>query len=249
MFYTKVLVISDNVAQCVRVKKLLQQKQIITSIELNWACSVYSNKELFEIQLQQTINQIDLKNNDTVGAICSNYNLVISLHCKQLFPAALVNTVKCINVHPGYNPENRGWYPQVFSIINDTVVGATIHEIDEQLDHGKIIDRMLVNINSWDNSLDIYNRVLDAEMQLLDKNIMAILNNNYQSLEPENEGKLYLKKDFNNLCKLNLSEVGTLKQHINLLRALTHGDYKNAYYIDEKTNKKIYVSISFNIQN
>jgi methionyl-tRNA formyltransferase len=249
MFYKKVLVISDNVVQCLKVKKLLQQKKIISSIELSWACSVYSSKEFFETQLQQSIEQIDLKNNETINTICSAYNLVISLHCKQLFPLTLVNAVKCINVHPGYNPENRGWYPQIFSIINGTAIGATIHEIDEQLDHGKIIDRMLVNINSWDNSLDVYNRVLDAEMLLLDKNIIAILNNNYNTIEPENEGKLYLKNDFNNLCKLNLNETGTLKQHIDLLRALTHGSYKNAFFFDEITGERIYVSIDLSQKN
>lgn len=243
MSYNKILIISDNIAQCVKVNKLLEDKNLLQNIVVNWSCSIYSSVEEFENLLHQKVQQIDLKNENTVVEICTKYNLVISLHCKQLFPKSLVNAVKCINIHPGYNPENRGWYPQVFSIINETIVGATIHEIDEQLDHGKIIARMKVPIYSWDNSLDVYNRVLEAEMVLLENNLPLILNNSYKVVEPENEGKLYLKKDFNNLCNLNLDNVGTLKEHINLLRALTHGTYKNAYFIDEQTSKKVFVSI------
>src|SRR5687768_5901648 len=76
--------------------------------------------------------------------IIKAYDLVISLHCKQLFPAELVKAVRCINIHPGYNPYNRGWFPQVFSIINKLPAGATIHEIDEEIDHGKIIAQQQV---------------------------------------------------------------------------------------------------------
>lgn len=243
MYFDKILVISDNILQSKKFQNLLHAKQIFASIKIDWACSVYSNRQQFEAELQQVVTPVNLKNNDEIITICNNYNLVISLHCKQLFPQQLVNTVKCINVHPGYNPYGRGWYPQVFAIINNTIVGATIHEIDEQLDHGKIIDRIEVKTGSWENSYDIYCKILEAEIQLLDKNIEAIINNKYNTFNPEMEGYVYLKKDFDNVCKLNLDNTATLQQHINLLRALTHNNYNNGYFIDEETGKKIYVSI------
>ncbi len=67
------------------------------------------------------------------------YILFISLHCKQIFPQRLTDNYRCINIHPGYNPYNRGWFPQVFSILNKNTAGVTIHEIDQELDHGPII--------------------------------------------------------------------------------------------------------------
>ena len=48
--------------------------------------------------------------------IISDFDLVLSLHFKQLFPQKLADNVKCINIHPGYNPFNRGWFPQVFRL-------------------------------------------------------------------------------------------------------------------------------------
>ena len=41
-----------------------------------------------------------------------SYDLFLSLHCKQLFPDELVLNHRCINIHPGLNPYNRGWFPQ-----------------------------------------------------------------------------------------------------------------------------------------
>ena len=65
---------------------------------------------------------------------------------------------------------------------------------------------------------------------------------NYKSFEPENEGNLFVKKDFNKLCNINLNEKTTMRNAINKLRALTHGEFKNAYFLDQN-GKKIFISI------
>jgi len=170
--------------------------------------------------------------------------LVLSLHCKQLFPAEMVKSIRCINVHPGYNPHNRGWFPQVFSILNNKKAGASIHEIDEQLDHGAIICQQEVQIEKWDTSLTAYLKIQDVEVQLLRENLTAILEGNYKTHVPIEEGNINLKKDFDSLCKIDLEKHVTMSKAIDYLRALTHGNYKNGYFIDENTGKKIYVTIS-----
>jgi len=177
-----------------------------------------------------------LKVKDEIDFLTDEYDMIISLHCKQIVPAVIVNRVKCINVHPGLNPYNRGWFPQVFSILNSYPCGATIHEIDEHLDHGPIICQKEVTIEMWDTSLTAYNKILDAEIHLLEKNIENILSQNYDTFI-KGEGNLNLKKDFDNLCKIDLDDKDTFKNHINKLRALTHGNYANAYFVDDLGNK------------
>jgi methionyl-tRNA formyltransferase len=185
----------------------------------------------------------DLKNQKHIDFIKNNYDLVISIHCKQLFPVELINHLKCINVHPGLNPFNRGWYPQIFSIIKKTPIGVTIHEIDEKLDHGSIIIRESIIKNNFDTSESLYSKIVAKELELLENNIEKIISNNYEIIVPEGEGILYLKKDFNDLLELNLKEQVLVGDLIDKLRALTHGDFKNAYFIDPDTDKKIFVSI------
>ena len=243
-----VLFISDNTVQCIRTFALIRKMHLDETVTFDWACTKYSSRVEFCMKTGMKFRTFDLKNPGDVEFILKQYSLVISLHCKQLFPKELIQEVKCINIHPGYNPYNRGWYPQAFSIINQTVIGATIHEIDNELDHGNIIDRMIVPSYSWDTSKEVYERVLEAELILLERKFEMILNNDYEAYQPEIEGNVNRKGDFNTLCKLNLDERNTLNYFLDKLRALSHGDYRNAYYIDKQTGKKVFVRIALKLE-
>ena len=245
--YCNILIISDNLYLCKQFEKIISEP-IYRDINWTFSISSFSKLETFSNILDRKVSQLDLKSNSNIEFICKNYDLVISIHCKQIFPDILVNSIKCINIHPGYNPINRGWYPQVFAIINDSKVGATIHEIDDRLDHGDIIDRQFVNIDSWDTSKTLYDKILNIELFLIRKNLKKIIDKNYETLRPEIEGELYLKNDFNDLCKIDLDKNQSIEKTINTLRALTHGDYKNDYFIDKLTGKKVFVSIDFKVE-
>jgi methionyl-tRNA formyltransferase len=203
-----------------------------------FACSPYSDPQNFQVE----IGQLDLKNQDDLRKINATYDMVFSAHCKQIFPKELVDNHECFNLHPGYNPINRGWYPQVFAIIYDYLIGATLHKIDLKLDHGDIIDRVFVEKKESDTSFSLYSRVVEAELELWTSNIVSILEQSYSLVKPEGEGNMFLKKDFNGLLELDLNSEGTLKEHITLLRALTFDGYRNAYFVAEN-GQKVFVEI------
>ncbi len=150
----RAIIITDNIIQYERFKRLIIDKGrkdlTVKFCHSPIRSALWDHSDAIEV--------IDVKK-DT-ARIAANFDLVISIHCLQLFPKNLVNSVRCINIHPGYNPINRGWYPQVFSIINNLPIGATIHEMDEELDHGPIIARKMVQKFDWDTSLTLYDRVL-----------------------------------------------------------------------------------------
>lgn len=247
MIRKKILVISDNINLCVEFKKIINKKEFI---DVDYSISPYSNESFFNIELNEKVIVFDLKDDGCIRTIINNkYNLIFSIHCKQLFPKLLVDEVKCINIHPGYNPINRGWYPQVFSIIKNLPIGATIHEIDNQLDHGLIIDRDFVKKEMFDTSETLYNKIIKKEVDLLKNNIDSLLSGEYVGEEPERGGNLFFKSDFNKLCRLDLNEKMTMGDAINRLRALTHGNHNNAYFIDYVTKNKIYVSIDLRESN
>lgn len=170
------------------------------------------------------------------------YDLFLSLHCKQLFPLELVRNHRCINVHPGFNPYNRGWYPQVFGILNQYPVGVTIHEIDEQLDHGPIILQRQVPVYDWDTSLDVYTRIQQLEVELLREYLPVLLSGDYQTVRPDSEGNVNLEKDFKKLCRIDPEQTVSWKEAIDFLRAMTFQGYRNAYFYDKEGNK-VFVEI------
>lgn len=184
--------------------------------------------------------QIRLKETEPVWR--AQYGLFLSLHCKQLFPATLTDEYRCINVHPGYNPYNRGWYPQVFGILNRLPVGVTIHEMDRELDHGPIIVRRQIAVHDWDTSFDIYARIQQTEVELLREYLPVLLSGAYRTSLPEQEGNINLEKDFKALCRLDPEETLTWREAIDHLRALSFHGYRNAYFYGED-GQKIYVDI------
>ena len=175
-------------------------------------------------------SEINVKLPETVDQIIQIYDMVFSVHCKQIFPKALVEGIDCYNFHPGLNPFNRGWYPQVFSILNGYPAGATIHKMDSQVDHGDIVAQREVEVFPQDTSLEVYNRVIEMEKTLLTEHLGAILSGNFSVFKPSNEGNYNGIANYRELCKLDLSRSDTLENHINLLRALTHGDFQNAKF-------------------
>ena len=176
-------------------------------------------------------------------AFVDGYDLFLSLHSKQLFPDRLVENHLCINVHPGLNPHNRGWFPQVFSILNGLPCGVTIHKMDTELDHGPILWQEELPQYPWDTSRDIYDRILAKELAMLERHLPDLLAGNYTLTPMAGEGNINYKRDFDELCRIDRSAPATYGQVIDHLRALTHPPYQNAYFVDED-GKKVYVGIT-----
>lgn len=241
MGFSNVLVISDNIYLARGFFDLVKEFAF-SGVDLKAGCS-FSTIDVMRSGLPDVdIRAYDL--NADYHEILDRFELILSLHCKQLFPPELVQGCRCINVHPGLNPYNRGWFPQVFSILNGMPFGATIHEIDEEIDHGPVISQKEVRIKPEDTSYTAYRRVLDAELMLLNENILAIMNDQYTVVQPLFEGNVNYFRDYKSMLEIDLDEEGSMGYFINKIRALTHGEYRNAYFIDEESGDRIYITVS-----
>ena len=234
----KILIITDNnvVGQFI-FELMSKRRDVILDFAHTWNNHAVSLKK----NLQSTPINVKKESHKLAN---SDYDLIFSAHCKQLFPVSLVRSKQCVNLHPGLNPYNRGWYPQVFSIINGLPIGATLHLMDEHLDHGPIIDQQKVPLYEWDTSETVYNRVLCAEERLVERN--RIVNQSWDELTKSAEGNLNLKADFKKLCELDMDEKTTMREAINKLRALTHGKHKNAFFTTKDGNK-VFVSLDLEL--
>jgi methionyl-tRNA formyltransferase len=186
------------------------------------------------------IESISVK--DEWKMLSTDFDLIISIHCKEIFPSDLVSEVRCINVHPGFNPFNRGWFPHVFSLINGEPAGVTIHEMDSKIDNGPIIVQKVCKAYSWDTSLSIYNRIIELEEELVLDWFSRIIAKDYTTFSAEQPGSFNSSKDYESLRNLSLGEKTTLGDIVNRLRALSHGEYRNAYFFDPE-GKKIFVRL------
>ncbi len=237
----KILVITDNELIYTIFLKVVQDKGLLENFNFDYAFS--SNKK----RVGNISKSYDLKISNHIKFILENYNLVLSLHCKQIFPSILINNIKCINIHPGFNPYNRGYFPHIFSIINKLPSGVTIHEMNENIDCGNIIAQEQIIIESFDTSESVYNKIVLLEKKLIEQNIVPILENSYKPIACQNDGNMNYRKDFDNLCKINLDEITTYREVIDKFRALTHKNHSNVYFLDNK-GRKIYLKIELTLE-
>jgi len=236
---TRILLISDIGFQINHFRKLFAENECGEFAKLTVHCSPGSEPELKNVQ--PAVTAINIKEN--ANEIAENFDLVISYHCRQLFPEIIVNSLRCINIHPGLNPYNRGWYPGVFSIANGLPAGATIHEIDAKIDNGPIIAQKQIEILPEDTSGTVYPKIIAAEYELLDQWFLPMITGKYSTFLPKEKGNLNYKKDYYAFQKLNLEEMMSTRELIDKLRALTHDSYQNAYYIEDTSGDRIYISI------
>jgi len=173
--------------------------------------------------------------------IVSEYDLVFSFHCKQIFPESLTSGTRCINFHPGFNPYNRGWFPHIFSMVNGLPTGVTVHEMDKYIDKGRIIYQEKVSIEESDDSEKVYDKIMKLEEKIMMDKFEDIINKKYSTFVPE-KGNCNTKVDYEKFRKIDLDQKLSFRECLNFLRALTHSDYKNGYFIDKEGNK-IFIKI------
>lgn len=197
------------------------------------------NKEVLERAKPIFLKRSDCKwiftNSDDINPkldynhIIKTYNLVFSLHCKKIFPKELVEGVRCINIHPGFNPWNRGMFPHVFSMINGMSVGFTIHEMTGIIDGGPCFIQEEIEPMIHETSLEFYHRIITHELDALDCCLDSIINDTIKAFEYIHRGNYNSFEDFKELCEIDLSQSGTFREFYNLLRALSHPPYWNAH--------------------
>jgi methionyl-tRNA formyltransferase len=187
------------------------------------------------IQSDETINQIrELKP-----------DIALSIFFDYILPNKFINIIPkgVINLHPAYLPFNRGQYPNVWSIIEGTPSGITLHYIDDKkIDSGDIISQREVPIEPIDTGMTLYRKLEFASVQIFQDTWPAIKNGEIvrrsQNIE---SGTYHRTRDVEKIDKIFLDKKYTGKELINILRARTFPPYKGAYF--EEDGKRVYMSL------
>lgn len=89
-------------------------------------------------------------------------DFIVSYGYRHLLKKPLLGKMPAINLHVSYLPWNKGADPNIWSWIEKTPKGVTIHEIDEGLDTGKIIAQRLVGMTSGETVASSYEKLRNS---------------------------------------------------------------------------------------
>ena len=171
---------------------------------------------------------------------------LLLLSWKHIIPITLINHVKkhVLNLHYSLLPKHRGVYPVNWAIQEgDVETGVTFHLVNEKIDQGKIIGQKKTIIQINDNSKTLLFKLDKLAIELF-KEIWAN-RKCWDILSKEQNGDFsyHSHKDSSRSNLLSLQKEYKLKELLNLLKAKSFGDYTNAYFIDESSNKKYSINI------
>lgn len=117
-----------------------------------------------------------------VGVV-ANFGHIIPAEVLEFFPKGIVN------VHPSLLPKYRGPTPVQTAILNgDKATGVSIIKIDEQVDHGPIIDQKKVEISENETSQDLLNRLFKIGAEMIANDIENYIKGQI-NLSPQDESK------------------------------------------------------------
>lgn len=153
-----------------------------------------------------------------------------------------------INLHPALLPYNRGQYPNVWSIVERTPSGVTIHYIDKKLDSGDIISQQNVGISPIDTGQTLYKKLEEASIELFTRTWPLIKEGIAPRLPQQvTDGTYHRTADVEKIDKIDLNCEYSARYLIDVLRARTFPPYKGAFF--EDGGKKIYLKLQLEYEN
>ncbi len=174
--------------------------------------------------------------------ISAGFGYILKQEFLDIFPQG------CINLHPSYLPFNRGAYPNVWSIIDGTSAGATIHYIDKGVDTGDIIAQEEIRVEPVDTGETLYGTSENCAFTLFMKTWPLIREGKNQRIPQSGEDTHHFVRDVDKIDYVDLNKEYKAGDLINLIRARTHSQYPGAYFIDENGGR-IYLRLQFEYEN
>lgn len=125
-------------------------------------------------------------------------SFIISYNYRHLIKEDVIAKMqgRIINLHTSYLPYNRGSSPNVFSFLEDTKKGVTIHVLDKGLDTGDILcQKELFFDEEKETFASTYDKLIEEMNALFRENWQDIKAGNITPQKQQGEGSYHTMKD------------------------------------------------------
>ncbi len=175
------------------------------------------------IQTTETIESSFIPNNQVSFLISYGYRHIIRKNILDQLPN------RAINLHISLLPWNKGADPNLWSFVDGTPKGVTIHYLDPGIDTGDIIVQQEVEFDSHNDTLKTTYQKLQCVIQaLFQKNWQSIKTQACSRRKQEGQGSTHKSIDKEALSHLLVKEwdtpISTLRANIENLTSATQLD-------------------------
>jgi methionyl-tRNA formyltransferase len=151
-----------------------------------------------------------------------------------------------VNLHPALLPYNRGAHPNVWSIVDRTPAGVTLHYLDSGVDTGDIAAQRAVRTSPADTAATLYRRLEDAAVDLFQECWPRLQAGTLPRM-PQNGGATrHRTADLSRLDRIDPNAVYRASDLIDILRARTFPPYPGAYL--DLGDRRVYIRLELEEQ-
>ena len=127
----------------------------------------------------------------------NNIEFLISFGYRRLIKSEILKHFKknAINLHISYLPWNKGADPNLWSFLDATPTGVSIHIINEKIDEGDILCQKYINFNAEETLESTYQKLNEKIIELFKFNWLKIINEKLDPIKQNNIGTYHKKSD------------------------------------------------------
>lgn len=172
------------------------------------------------IQTTETIEPSFIPNNKVIFLISYGYRHIIRKNILDQLPN------RAINLHISLLPWNKGADPNLWSFVDGTPKGVTIHYLDPGIDTGDIIVQQEVEFDSHNDTLETTYQKLQCVIQsLFQKNWKSIKTQTCPRRQQQGQGSIHKSNEKEVISHLLVKEwdtpISTLRANIEKLTSAT----------------------------
>jgi methionyl-tRNA formyltransferase len=147
---------------------------------------------------------------------------VFSAHCNVVLPPFVLDAVPHpLNLHPGYLPYGRGYWPTYWAIADAVPAGTTLHRMAPLVDKGPLIARRRVPVLPTDTGETLTRRVNEAEIALVREVWPKVRTGRYRAFCPKEKGTYHDRAEGLSARRLTGGTKMTARRFVDLARAFT----------------------------
>jgi len=192
---------------------------------------IYDGSQLRQSKTLEAIKEL----HPDIG-VSAFFGHILRQELLALFPNGM------INIHPAYLPYNRGAYPNVWSILDGTPSGVTIHYIDAGVDTGDLIAQQEIPIEPIDTGETLYRKLESACVALFKETWPSVRSGRAPRVpQRAREGTFHSAQSVEQIDCIDLNRTYTGAELIDTIRARTFPPYRGAYFVHE--GRRVYLRL------
>lgn len=154
--------------------------------------------------------------------IDANPDLIVTCAYGKIIPKVLIDYPKygCVNIHASLLPKYRGAAPIQWAMLNgEDETGITLMYMDEFMDTGDIIDKVVYIIKEDDDIGSLHDNLSVLGAELLDKNLEGLVTGKVNRIKQNDDEATYAPMIEREMEELNFDDLG--KNVVNKIRAFS----------------------------